>query len=570
MQEISLKQGQSSSRRGQDLRRLLLLLLLPYSLILLRQQLPKSQTSDQGEALHGSWKSEKGKCSIGKDPVTARLSYTEPLPEGERVHGWLDATEEEGLWQGTLVLLQAGEGPWYGPSFGPPPEVVGDIKVRLLKGEKPQMETQIRMKEEDEDWSEPTKFELEEGVEEKPMPKPDLSNLLPAEDREKEVEPDDSDDEVKRAKCAKGPKRSVALKIAARRMLDSNPALPMAKHKVQGLHGVEQHELVDIGALQSGCELPSVSVEQMLDRRRHEEQDPLKRDGRPEVSGAPKEGLGNGSPPPRRDSRGFSSARAVSWDEKQNYLVADTSLGGNVPVEQLDDEMVMLRKQQHQEEEACRRIAATRRARNLCRGEVGEARGRAPWEEFFQSALWLCAAMGQESSKGSKDQPARLVPTTVQVNKASLQSRWWSLQVSGAAPTPNCLDSYGRQYAALFERHCGEYRTEMQRCMRKGKLDPLDMKTWYPLCGESYEMETACATGLLKHVDVKCRPQLDSAADALGVARGQMDPKMTKSLDEIGKCMAKLATDRGLRVEIDSAQALNRQTRMGGSLSRSP
>ena len=29
---------------------------------------------------------------------------------------------------------QAGEGPWYGPSFGPPPEVVGDIKVRLLKG----------------------------------------------------------------------------------------------------------------------------------------------------------------------------------------------------------------------------------------------------------------------------------------------------------------------------------------------------------------------------------------------------------------------------------------------------
>ncbi|CAJ1332515.1 unnamed protein product, partial [Effrenium voratum] len=70
----------------------------------------------------------------------------------------------------------AGEGPWYGPSFGPPPEVVGDIKVRLLKGEKPQMETQIRMKEEDEDWSEPTKFELEEGVEEKPMPKPDLSS----------------------------------------------------------------------------------------------------------------------------------------------------------------------------------------------------------------------------------------------------------------------------------------------------------------------------------------------------------------------------------------------------------
>ncbi len=29
--------------------------------------------------------------------------------------------------------------------------------------------------------------------------------------------------------------------------------------------------------------------------------------------------------------------------------------------------------------------------------------------------------------------------------------------------------------------------------MRKGKFDPLDMKTWYPACGEPYEIETACA-----------------------------------------------------------------------------
>ena len=35
----------------------------------------------RGEALHGSWKSEKGKCSIGKDPVTARLSYTAGSPD---------------------------------------------------------------------------------------------------------------------------------------------------------------------------------------------------------------------------------------------------------------------------------------------------------------------------------------------------------------------------------------------------------------------------------------------------------------------------------------------------------
>ena len=72
--------------------------------------------------------------------------------------------------------------------------------------------------------------------------------------------------------------------------------------------------------------------------------------------------------------------------------------------------------------------------------------------------------------------------------------------------------------------------------MRKGKFDPLDMKTWYPVCGEPYEIETACsilsavqpddtlssaisvrgAVSLLKEVDVKCRAQLDSAADALG------------------------------------------------------
>ena len=54
--------------------------------------------------------------------------------------------------------------------------------MRLLKGEKPEMETQIRMQDED-DWSELTKFELEVGAEQKPMPTPDLSNLLPMEER---------------------------------------------------------------------------------------------------------------------------------------------------------------------------------------------------------------------------------------------------------------------------------------------------------------------------------------------------------------------------------------------------
>lgn len=36
-------------------------------------------------------------------------------------------------------------------------------------------------------------------------------------------------------------------------------------------------------------------------------------------------------------------------------------------------------------------------------------------------------------------------------------------------------------------------KSSPRRCMRKGKFDPLDMKTWYPACGEAYEIETACA-----------------------------------------------------------------------------
>ncbi|CAK9007561.1 Uncharacterized protein SCF082_LOCUS9510 [Durusdinium trenchii] len=127
--------------------------------------------------------------------------------------------------------------------------------------------------------------------------------------------------------------------------------------------------------------------------------------------------------------------------------------------------------------------------------------------------------MGAEGSKTTQDHPARLVPTTTTVNKAKLQSKWWTLQVSGAAAAPACLEGYGRQYASLFERHCGDNRKEHQRCMRKGKFDPLDMKTWYPTCGESYEFETSCAISLLQEVDARCRPQLDSAAEALSAGQ---------------------------------------------------
>ena len=38
--------------------------------------------------MHGCWKSEKGQVTIGKDPVTARLSYTVPLA-AVNFGGWL-------------------------------------------------------------------------------------------------------------------------------------------------------------------------------------------------------------------------------------------------------------------------------------------------------------------------------------------------------------------------------------------------------------------------------------------------------------------------------------------------
>eukprot|EP00434_Breviolum_minutum_P012315 symbB.v1.2.010854.t1/scaffold716.1/size187362/7 len=146
---------------------------------------------------------------------------------------------------------------------------------------------------------------------------------------------DDSDDEeVRKAKCEKGPKRSVALKIAARRVLDSDPPeLPMAKHKVQGLHGLEHYELVNIGALQNSCELlgESVTVDTMLQHRRQREQ---------------KERLKRLEPAKR--SPETSAARSLSWEERQ--------------------EQVMLRRQQRRQEEAYRRVAAMREVRKQCRG----------------------------------------------------------------------------------------------------------------------------------------------------------------------------------------------------------
>eukprot|EP00928_Gymnodinium_smaydae_P065257 TRINITY_DN48427_c0_g1_i1.p1 TRINITY_DN48427_c0_g1~~TRINITY_DN48427_c0_g1_i1.p1 ORF type:complete len:190 (-),score=42.63 TRINITY_DN48427_c0_g1_i1:138-707(-) len=115
------------------------------------------------EAPLGSWASDSGSCRVYRDPITSRLSYEESIGEGRRLHGWLDKVAgKDALWQGSLALLEAGKGPWYGPSFGPPPETVGDIQVRRLAGEKDsaEMETQIRVKDEDTDWQPAVRFRL--------------------------------------------------------------------------------------------------------------------------------------------------------------------------------------------------------------------------------------------------------------------------------------------------------------------------------------------------------------------------------------------------------------------------
>merc|ERR1712008_520606 len=113
----------------------------------------------------GSWSSAGGTCKISRDPITNRPTFEEPLGDGGRLHGWLDpVAAEANTWQGSLALLPAGKQPWYGPSFGEPPEIVGSIKVRSLPDEEPAaIETQIRVKDEDEDWQKPVRFQRKDG-----------------------------------------------------------------------------------------------------------------------------------------------------------------------------------------------------------------------------------------------------------------------------------------------------------------------------------------------------------------------------------------------------------------------
>lgn len=124
----------------------------------------KAPVGHAEEAVVGEWISDKGECFIGEDRITSRLAFEEPLGDGSRVHGWLvkqepGTTADDGslaCWQATLTLLDEGQGPWYGPSFGQEPEALGDIQVRLLVSGG--LQTRIRVADEDTDWQPPVTF----------------------------------------------------------------------------------------------------------------------------------------------------------------------------------------------------------------------------------------------------------------------------------------------------------------------------------------------------------------------------------------------------------------------------
>mmetsp|Transcript_57650 Transcript_57650/g.115483 ORF Transcript_57650/g.115483 Transcript_57650/m.115483 type:complete len:234 (-) Transcript_57650:63-764(-) len=113
-------------------------------------------------AVIGDWVSAKGECCVFEDHRTHKLSYEEFLDNGCRLHGFLtklNGFREDGIamaWEASLAILDQDEDPWYGPSFGEPPEPVGDIQVRLRSNSV--LETRIRVAGEDDDWQPPSIF----------------------------------------------------------------------------------------------------------------------------------------------------------------------------------------------------------------------------------------------------------------------------------------------------------------------------------------------------------------------------------------------------------------------------
>mmetsp|Transcript_33921 Transcript_33921/g.59874 ORF Transcript_33921/g.59874 Transcript_33921/m.59874 type:complete len:178 (-) Transcript_33921:106-639(-) len=160
------------------------------------------------------------------------------------------------------------------------------------------------------------------------------------------------------------------------------------------------------------------------------------------------------------------------------------------------------------------------------------------------------------TASGPDKAPARIVPTSTQLRRAKLTSTFWTLQADGQASVPQCLEAYGKPYAVLLETHCGQHRRDHQRCVKSKKLDPFNMSAWYPDCGEPFELENACAAGLLAEVDRRCKGPLDRAAGAVLAAKGdQADSRLQAPLSAVGKCVEQVAAAKGLKVEYDAAAA---------------
>lgn len=166
------------------------------------------------------------------------------------------------------------------------------------------------------------------------------------------------------------PHRSLALKLSAKRMLgaenfsSSCSPVPMAQHKVIGLHGAERHNLVDITALQNRCDMlgQSISVSQMLERRRQrEQQDRLRR-----------QSLQANSMRMGIDDAG-SSFQDVPWEDRQ--------------------EQVMSRRRQYRQEETYRRLLSTRQVRGLLRADREHPEMPGAGSAFIASS---CASLARQ------------------------------------------------------------------------------------------------------------------------------------------------------------------------------
>lgn len=169
------------------------------------------------------------------------------------------------------------------------------------------------------------------------------------------------------------PHRSLALKLSAKRMLgaeefsSSCSPVPMAQHKVIGLHGAERHNLVDITALQNRCEMlgQSVSVSQILERRRQREQQEQDRLRRQQSLQANSMRMGI-------DDAG-SSFQDVPWEDRQ--------------------EQVMFRRRQYRQEETYRRLLSTRQVRGLLRADREHAELPGAGSAFIASS---CASLARQ------------------------------------------------------------------------------------------------------------------------------------------------------------------------------